>query len=176
MGAAAKERKELKLEIRTRFEAFIASNLQTKAEVDSGTLARDFYTQEERLLRKLAAYSLIQMLVKWADDILTQSIGREASRNGQHQLTLPMSLQGIEVPGAFSFVSGANKVKWVANYKAVGWQIEAHWFLLRKHEEEVRAAREDFERLWLAVKPYMQADPTMTLPVALQRVMEEGIE
>src|SRR5262252_2641586 len=105
MGRAAEERKELKLEIRARFESFIAESLDAKTEVDSGTLARDFYTKEERLLRKLAAYSLIQMLVKWADDILTQSLGRQASRNGQHQLTLPMNLQGIEVPGAFSFVS-----------------------------------------------------------------------
>jgi len=176
MGRAAEERKELKLEIRARFESFIAESLDAKTEVDSGTLARDFYTKEERLLRKLAAYSLIQMLVKWADDILTQSLGRQASRNGQHQLTLPMNLQGIEVPGAFSFVSGANKVKWVANYKAVGWQVEAHLFLLRKHEDEVQAAREDFERLWLAVEPYMKANPSMTLPQALQRLMEERHE
>jgi hypothetical protein len=156
------------MEIRARFETFIANNLDTKAEVDANSLARDFYTQEERLLRKLAAYSLMNMLVKWADDILAQSFDRQSARNSQYQLMLPLSLQGIEVPGALSFLSGANKVKWVANYKAVGWQVEAHLFLLRKHDDEVHAARLEFERLWEAVKPYMEVDEKMQLPKALK--------
>ena len=161
-------------EARGRFEQHIAAELAVKAEVDTRTLAQDFYDKEEKLLRRIAAGMILQMLVKWADDILGGSLGAELAKNGGAQLVLPMSLEGIEVPGAISFLSGANKVKFVANYKVVGWQMESHAYLLRKKAEEVHVSSMQFDQLWDAVKPFMEADPKLTLPVALQKLSKGG--
>lgn len=156
-------------EARTRFERHIAAELAIKAEVDTRSLAQEFYAKEERLLRRIATAMLLQMLVKWADDILASSVGAELAQNGRTQLVLPMSLEDIEVPGAISFVSMANRIKFVANYKVVGWQMESHSFLLQKHAAEVQASADEFDRLWLAVKPFMCNEPTLTLPLALKK-------
>jgi hypothetical protein len=161
-------------EARGRFERHIATELAAKADVDTRTLAQDFYDKEEKLLRSIAAGMLLQMLVKWADDILGGSVGAELAAQGQSQLELPMGFEGIEVPGAISFVSGANRIKFVANYKVVGWQMESHAYLLRKRAQEVQASSMEFDRLWEAVKPLMDADPEMTLPRALKRLRGEA--
>jgi len=164
--------KDLQTEARSRFERFISGELEVKADVSTKALAEDFYNQEERLLRRIAAYSILRLLVKWADDILGTSGALEISRNGKAQLTLPLNLQGIELPGAISFMSGANKVKFVANYKAVGWQMDSHAYLLRKHEEEVAASRVEFDRVHRAVKPLQDANPKLMLEEALQQLAD----
>jgi hypothetical protein len=165
--------KELKKEARSRFEQFIAAELLASADVGTDSLATNFYVKEEILLKKIARHTLVNILVKWADDILNQSIGREAARNGHPQLVLPFNLQGIEMPGAFSFINGANKLRFVANYKAEKFHLESHRFILRKHEEEVHNSRIDFERLYDAVEPVLNENPGMTLPQALERLKEE---
>lgn len=165
--------RDLKKEARSRFETFIAAELATSADVGTETLAKDFYVKEEKLLKRIAHHTLVQILVKWADDILSQSAGREAARNGSAQLVLPLNLQGIELPGAFSFISPANKLRFVANYKAEKFHLESHRYILRKHEEEVHNSRIDFERLYDAVEPVMDAHPGMKLPQALERLRAE---
>lgn len=170
----AKRDVDLKDEARGRFECYIAAELKAKAEVDTRSLANGFFDQEEKLLRRIATGMLLQMLVKWADDILAQSVGIELARNGGAQLTLPLDLEGIEVPGAISFISGANKVKFVANYKVVGWQMESHAYLLRKRAQEVLASSAEWDRLWDILKPFMEADPKMTLPEALKKLADGG--
>lgn len=160
-------------EVREKFERHIATELATRAEVDTRTLAEDFYNKEEKLLRRIASAMLLQMLVKWADDILGGSISVELANNGHHQLVLPGFLEGIEVPGAISFISGANRIKFVANYKVVGWQMASHAYLLRKRAAEVQASSDEFDRLWDAVKPSMEKDPELVLPVALRLLTGE---
>jgi len=167
------EIKDLQTEARSKFERFIASELVAKPQVSTKNLAREFYDQEEVLLRRIATYSIIRLLVKWADDILNTSTTLEISRNGKTQLPLPFDLQGIDVPGAISFITGASKVEWVANYKALGWQMDSHAYLLRKHEEEVIAARAEFDRLHYAVKPLQDADPALTLEEALIQLTDD---
>lgn len=157
-------------EARELFERHIATELAAKPEVDTRILAQEFYQKESKLLRRIAEAMLLQMLVKWADDILGGAIGTESANNGHGQLVLPLDLEGIEVPGAISFIGGSGKIKFVANYKVVGWQMESHAYLLRKRAEEVHTSSAAFDRLWVAVKPFMVADPTLTLPTALQKL------
>jgi hypothetical protein len=164
--------RELKQEAWGRYECFIASQLDAKAEVSTRELAKAFYEQEEPILKRIASAMMLHVLVKWADDILGQSVAAESARNGHPQLVLPVSLRGIEVPGAISFIGGANNTKWVANYKVVGWQMDSHAYLLRKHDEEVHASRLEFEKLLAKTKPHMDADPKMTLPTALAKIIE----
>ena len=78
------------------------------------------------------------------------------------------------MPGAFSFISGANQLRFVASYKAQLFHLESHAFLLRKHEGEVRDAREKFEYLLHAVKPVMQEKTT--LAQALQILVDNEQE
>lgn len=129
--------------------------------------------EQEALLRKLSARAIIHLLVRWAESILKQSQVREAARHSRPQLSLPLDLLGIEMPGAFSFTTDNNDVEFVANYKAVGWQIQSHIAILAKHEVEVRRSREDMERLWRAVESLMTANPKLTLAEALQQLREE---
>jgi hypothetical protein len=165
--------RELKKEARSRFERFIAAELSASADVGTDVLAKDFFNKEEPLLKKISHHTLINILVKWADDILNQSIATEAARNGQPQLVLPLNLQGIEVPGAFSFINGANRLRFVANYKAEKFHLESHRFILRKHDEEVHNSRLDFERMYDAVEPVMNEKPGMTLLEALEYLREQ---
>ena len=170
------EEPTLRQEIYGKFELFIAGQLDEKASVSTSSLAEGFYNKQERLLRKLSGYTIIRVLVRWAEEILKNSGSREAARNSKPQLVLPLNLQGIEVPGAFSFITGANRTEYVANYKAVGWQIQSHISLLKKHESDVRRVREDAERLWKVVEPMMTEHPDMKLDKALERLRrnEEG--
>src|SRR5262252_5152761 len=133
---ARKKANELRTEARARFEHFIAAELETHPDVGTDSLARNFYAREEPLLKKIAGAVIISILVKWADDILSQSVAVHASRNGRGQLALPLNLQGIELSGAFSFLNGANKIRFVANYKATLFHLDSHAQLLRKHEDE----------------------------------------
>ncbi|HEY6290741.1 MAG TPA: hypothetical protein VI455_04155 [Terriglobia bacterium] len=148
---------ELKREARGRFETFIAAELDTQTDVGTDSLALNFYNREEPLLRKIAHSTLITILVKWADDILGQSIARENARKGHIQLLLPMSLQGIQMPGAYSFINGANKRRFVANYKAELFHLESHAYILHKLEGEIRDSCQEHERLVSKVKPVMEA-------------------
>jgi hypothetical protein len=161
----------LRAKARSHFEQFIAHELEVKTEVDTKQLANAFYAQEEQLLRRIAAQMIIVVLVKWADDILNQSIGLAVARNGHAQLTLPLCLDGVVLPGAYSFISGANKVKWVAVYKATMFHLESHAVLLRRHEEEVRDSRLKHEQLIALVTPVMDT-PQTTLREALDRLRE----
>ena len=87
-------------------------------------------------------------------------------------MALPLNLTGIQLPGAFSFINGANQLRFVANYKACWFHLASHDYILRKHESEVRASREQFETLLDAVKPLMDEKPKMTLAEALDRLRE----
>ena len=162
---------ELKKEARSRYERFIAAELLAKSDVGTETLARDFYAQEEPLLNRIARHTLTGVLVKWADDILSQSIGREAARNGRPQLVLPLGLSGIELPGAFSFINGANKLRFVANYKTQLFHLDSHAYVIRKHLNEVHESVKDFEKLLEAVRPVM--DEHTTLAEALEKLVEK---
>jgi hypothetical protein len=50
--------------------------------------------------------------------------------------------------------------------------MESHAYLLRKCAEEVRTSSAQFDRLWEAVKPFMEADPTLTLDAALKKLLD----
>jgi hypothetical protein len=164
--------KSPRADARSRFERFIAAELEANPDVGTDSLAETFMKLEWELLRKIAYSQMQHILVKWADDILGQSIGRQAALNGRPQLTLPMSLRGMELPGAFSFVNGANKTRFVANYKAQLFHLESHALLMRKHEAEVHDSRMEHEMLLRRVKPVMVEDPAMTLPEALKRLAD----
>jgi hypothetical protein len=162
-----KRNRDLKKEAHERYQRYIAAELDKAPDVGTESLALGFYNQEQPLLKKIANATLINILVKWADDILNQSIAKEAARDGHAQMVLPMSLQGIEVPGAYSFINGANQKRFVAAYKAELFHLESHAYILRKFEDDVRTSREEHDRLVKTVKPVMEAG-VKTLGDALQ--------
>ena len=171
-----KDKENLKDSTRKQLVHYVATEIVRKPEVETRALATDFYIQNGKLhgklLGSLAEEMIIQTLIKWIDDILNSSVAAEIARKGRTQLVLPFGLQDIHVPGALSFISGANRVKFVANYKAVGWQVGSHAFMLRKHAVEVADSSNEFERLWAAVKPMMDEDPKLTLAAALKRLAD----
>ena len=98
--------KALKQEARSRFETFIAAALAESADVGTEALAKDFYVKEEKLLKKIEHHTFVQILVKWADDILSQSVSREAARNGSAQLVLPLNCQASSCRGLSASSTG----------------------------------------------------------------------
>jgi hypothetical protein len=152
-----KAERSLKKEARERYERYIAAALDNEADVSTDSLALGFYNQEKEILKKIANSTLLNILVKWADEILSRSIANETARNGRAQLALPMSLLGIEVPGAYSFINGANQKRFVAAYKAELFQLKSHGYLMRKLEGEIRASCEEHETLVRTVEPVMEA-------------------
>jgi hypothetical protein len=164
---------DLKKEARGKFERYIAQELLAQSDVGTDSLALNFYEKNEAILKKLARVLTIHQLVKWADDILNQSIAKETARNGQPQMALPMSLQGIELPGAYSFINGANKLRFVANYKAQKFHLESHGYILRKLMEGATSSVEQHTKLLDAVGPVM--DDKTTLLQALQILAESEL-
>jgi hypothetical protein len=129
--------------------------------VGTASLALNFYEKNQPILKKLARVLTIHQLVKWADDILGQSIAIEAARDGKPQMVLPLSLQGIVMPGAYSFINGANKKRFVANYKAQKFHLESHGYILRQLLEGMATSVEQHEKLLDAVRPVMDDDTTL---------------
>jgi len=163
----------LRKEARSRFGRFIARELDSKIDVGTASLAEAFFEHEETILKKIAHSSLMHLLVGWAEDILNQSAGRRRSERGTPQLVLPMSLQGFEMPEAISFVSGANYIRWVANYKAEIHHLDSHTFIKHNQDEELHASRLEWDRFMEYVGPVMRDTPGMTVREALEHLRKQ---
>jgi len=147
--------------------------LDLRPDVGKADLTECFMNREPDLVRRMGMYAVRMALKRWAEEILKGAAANKTAHREHPQLPLPFSLQAIEIPGAFSFISMANKVRFVASYKVTGWQLLSHIQIQRENETAITKSRNDAERLYRAGREDFERDPNLQLAEVLRRLCEE---